>query len=345
MATLPRPKTYTELSERFLPTMDNRGIDKKSVEMLARVFENWLLGDEAVSSSQIRSQFFSAHDRFNALTHRLARETNKRFDPSFEAFAILLVHRKKCAIRLRPAMDWALRHAGDRLKTDPDEPHATVEEFLANAPQGVTPEDFSFALKLLASSSFGIHSGRDRDDKPLVTYILEVRHYPDTLAAAAQYLDMTAGPEMRPGPLELTTFSLDALSIAPEAHANAAKAMERAATDASGAITSARATLEATLKWIAHEHGIEIGKNPSLQDLLSLCKAPLGLDSAITADLMRAVTTLGQRIFEIRNNFGDAHGPLPKAGKASRSEARYVTSSSLLLAAYLLERYEAKNTV
>lgn len=344
MAAHSRPTTLAELSGRFLPTMVAREIDDKSVEILAHVFENWLLGEEGKSSSHIRSHFFRSRDHLERLTRRVLSEQDRRFVPSFEAYAILLVHRKRCSTRLRPAMDWLFKMASQRLKADADQTMATVEAFLTGAPLSVTSEDFAHALQLLSTGSLGIHAVRSQTDEPMVSYSLEVRRFSDTLAAVSSYLELTSAGPMRPLGLDSPIFSLGSLAIAPEVHANAAKALERTQTDPSGAITSARATLEATLKWVAHQHHIEVGNNPTLQDLLAACRKPLGLDNPITVDLLRAVTTLCQRIFEIRNNFGDAHGPAPRATKASRSEAQYVTSSSLLLAAYLLERFEAKNT-
>lgn len=345
MDTLNRPKTLAELSQQFLPTMADRGIDRKSLNVLVHVFENWLLGDGGKSSSHIRSQFFSSRDCLERLTRRLVREENKRFSLSFEAYAILLVHRKKCATQLKAAMDWTFKAAGQRLKADADQTMTTVNEFLVGAPSVVTREGFIHALQLLSTGSLGIHAGRDQNDEPVVSHTLDVRQFPNTLAAVSYFLKLTADGPMRPPELVLSTFSLELLAIAPEVHANAARALERAQHDPGGAITSARAALEATFKWIAHEHQVDVGKNPTLQDLLAVCRAPLGLDSVITVDMMRAVATLSQRIFEIRNKFGDAHALSPTAGKASRSEARYVTSSSLLLAAYLLERFEAKSTI
>lgn len=83
MDTLNRPKTLAELSQQFLPTMADRGIDRKSLNVLVHVFENWLLGDGGKSSSHIRSQFFSSRDCLERLTRRLVREENKRFSLSF----------------------------------------------------------------------------------------------------------------------------------------------------------------------------------------------------------------------------------------------------------------------
>lgn len=79
--------------------------------------------------------------------------------------------------------------------------------------------------------------------------------------------------------------------------------------------------------------------------MLNACKDLLGLDVDALVRLLGAVNNVCNQVWELRNTRSDAHAQSPAAAKASRSEARFIATTSLMLAAFLLERFEAKNTI
>lgn len=342
--------TLTEMLEKYQPALLREGIDKDAVDVLAQLFENWLKGESAASSDSFKSKFFKRKltQRLNALERaQLVREETQRFSPSFAGYAVLLLHRRRTAQALRATFDHAFRYAKRGMDNRPDIKLASFDEVLAFAPPSVNRDRLRTALTLAQSgSALGIGMGLDRENQPVMTMYLEAQQRPDVAAAIEYTLEMmfrSRIPILMP--LEFSAFSLESLALAPDAHANARKALDRLAGDPSGAITSARTTLESTFRWIAFQAGREIAKDASAREMLNACKDLLGLEADAVVRLLGAVNNVCNQVWEIRNMRSDAHAQSPAAAKASRSEARFIATTSLILAAFLLERFEAKNTL
>ncbi|MGE3348987.1 MAG: abortive infection family protein [Ramlibacter sp.] len=342
--------TLTELFEKHQPALLREGIDAAAVNVLALLFENWLKGESAASSDSFRSKFFK-RKLTNCLKSleraQLVREEAQLFSLTFAGYAVLLLHRRRAAQAMRATFDHAFRYAKRGMDTQPDIKLASFDEVLASAPPSVTSNRLFTALTLAQSGSgLGIGMGRDPEGQPMMTFYLEAQQLPNVAAA----IDYTLELMFRPRtpflmPLEMAAFSLESLALAPDAHANARKALDRLAGDPSGAITSARTTLESTFRWIAFQAGREIVKDATARDMLNACKDLLGLDGDALVRLLGAVNNVCNQIWELRNTRSDAHAQSPAAAKASRSQARFIATTSLMLAAFLLERFEAKNTL
>lgn len=313
--------------------------------MLNYIFQNWQCDGSQESTNDIKNRFFSDSKRFLRLTQRMVRDENQKLIPNFEAFAALLLHRKRSAGHLKPAIDSVLRVVGKRIKSSPNSSNIKIVEIQAAGSQEITQGDLKKAIQLLGTASFSIHPFTGPDGEPGASYSIDARRYPNTLAAVDGWLTDTSHSSFFGAPALIAPFDLNSLSVSPEAHADAVKALERLDTDSRGAITSAKAALEAALKLIAHETGTSLTQNPSIHDLLRACQTPLGVEKPAMKRMLSSIVSLCQNIYELRNDLGDAHGATPVSVKPTRSEARYIVSSSLLLTAYLLERFDARKTV
>jgi hypothetical protein len=149
--------------------------------------------------------------------------------------------------------------------------------------------------------------------------------YPFSKAPSAVLRPVTA-------PLEMSR-----LQIAPDAYANANKAIERLNSHPESAVTAARAALEATFK-----HILGVGHsalNLPFPKQVAACKALLQFDSEFL-DLGRGLAATAIAISEVRNTYGDSHGKSTQDRSPTRAEARLAVGSALLLCDFLLDRHE-----
>jgi hypothetical protein len=340
------PKTLRELSEAYLPTLNSFGIDAGSADTLNRIFQNWLLGTDQVPAVNLVYRNIERKAKIEwMLARNLVNQDHGQFVFTFPAYAALLVHRKRAATRLRPAIDAVLKTAAKFLDDDPSRSNVPLAEFFSAACDAAPVEDLTRAMALLSTAGVGLHRGGGAaPEEALACFSLEVLAYPNTFAATAQYMRTYFSTRAAWPTLQFSAFSLESLALSEETYRNADKALERLAGHPDAAITSARAALEAAFRWIAHQDGKKIDSDANFYRMLEECKAALGLELPQADGLARAVITLCNRVGELRNVFGDAHGKSPAAAKASRSEARLIAGASVLLSAYLLERWEAKHT-
>lgn len=110
-------------------------------------------------------------------------------------------------------------------------------------------------------------------------------------------------------------------------------------------ISLAKAALESTLKYIAHEEGVEISSAVKLPDLFKICRPVCGLGADAAHKMGRSIASLCTEIAEARNVLGDSHGKSPDALSPTRSEARFIVGVALHLSDCLLERYEAHRMI
>ncbi len=119
------------------------------------------------------------------------------------------------------------------------------------------------------------------------------------------------------------------------------KALHRRITDPSGAITSARALLESTLKWIIEQRG---GKpTDSNKALFSKAIDALGLEvkGKPIEKTIEGLSSIIWGIGDMRNKHGDAHGAASDAIPPTKYEAGLCVNLAGAVALYLLEEFEA----
>lgn len=152
-------------------------------------------------------------------------------------------------------------------------------------------------------------------------------------------LKFTAG--LRGAESILTTVNWESVREAWE------KALERAASDPEGAITSARTALESVCKRILEESNVE---DRSKGDLVKLHKAtakqlrlsPGGYSEDIFRQILGGCAGIAAGLSGLRNAFGDSHGKGKSYPKPQPRHARLAINATMTLAEFLIETYEAR---
>jgi hypothetical protein len=269
---------------------------------------------------------------------------HRPYEPQFSAFCVTLVHKKKVACALFNEMKSLIRLALTMQHQDPTRTAVSYEEFVSSLPIS----DYTLAaLKLLSSSSLGIQVNMQGNAKT-VQFSEHTLEGKNLLGYVSFYTAMITRPTLassfgvQSNGIELNTFSMSNLLLVDEAHKHAllALAQHRSAPDT--AISSAKSTLESTLKYIAQKEGISVPNGISLPKLLNICKVACALGSDPSHKISRSVTSLFSEIAEARNSLGDSHGKAPGSVAPTRSEARFIVGVALHLAECLLERYESQ---
>lgn len=125
---------------------------------------------------------------------------------------------------------------------------------------------------------------------------------------------------------------------------NFRKMIERADSDPSGCITSARGLLESTLKYILNQSGIEVEKNPDIGKLLNKVKQVLFPNfPKETEEIKKIIGSLSlvvDKIKLIRDSYGDAHGHLDGDGSLDSVFAVFIANMSASICSFLIAAHE-----
>jgi uncharacterized protein YfkK (UPF0435 family) len=125
------------------------------------------------------------------------------------------------------------------------------------------------------------------------------------------------------------------------------KALERRASDAEGAITSARTLLESVCKHILDEESISYNDKDDLPKLYQLTSKQLNIaPSQHTEEVFRqilgGVTAAVEGLGTLRNRLSDAHGKGRIAAKPKARHAELAVNLSGALAMFVLQTWEEK---
>ncbi|HCF9254930.1 TPA: abortive infection family protein [Pseudomonas aeruginosa] len=121
------------------------------------------------------------------------------------------------------------------------------------------------------------------------------------------------------------------------------KALNRRSTDPRGAITAARALLEATLKWIIEQRGGSVtDKN---NELFNRAISALGLDlkGKPLEKTIQGLNAIIWSVGDMRNRHGDAHGAASCDNSPTKNEAGFCVNLASAAALYLLEEFESSH--
>ena len=137
-----------------------------------------------------------------------------------------------------------------------------------------------------------------------------------------------------------------ALEVFDLAHVQAMwdKALDRRKNDPEGAITAARALLEAVLKHILDELGVDLGDKADLPKMWRLVAERLNLapeqhQEEVFKSILGASQTVVNQIATIRNRLGDAHGKAPRRVRPSPRHAALVVNLAGAMAAFVTETW------
>ena len=122
------------------------------------------------------------------------------------------------------------------------------------------------------------------------------------------------------------------------------KMIERAASDPSGCITSARGLLESTLKHILKESGIEVKKNPDIGNLFHEVREVLfpnfPEETKEIQKLVGSMAVIVDKIKLVRDGYGDAHGHLDGDGDLDPLFAVFIANMSGSICGFLIKAHE-----
>lgn len=147
---------------------------------------------------------------------------------------------------------------------------------------------------------------------------------------------------------ESVTGILDKVD-APHIAAAWQKALERRASDASGAITAARTLIETVCKHILDEQGVTYADADELPKLYRLTAESLNLSpSQHTEQLFRQILGGCQTVVEglgaMRNRHSDAHGSGKAGVRPAPRHAELAVNLAGTMATFMLATWEAKNS-
>ncbi len=126
------------------------------------------------------------------------------------------------------------------------------------------------------------------------------------------------------------------------------KAVERSDSDPSGSITSSRAMIESTLKYILKDSNTPFKSGNDISSLWQCVKGILfPAFSNEPAEIKKMVGSVSMMIGEIkliRNNFGDEHGRTDEDQTLDPAYARFIASLSISVCKFLTDVYEKRKT-
>ena len=118
------------------------------------------------------------------------------------------------------------------------------------------------------------------------------------------------------------------------------KCMERKDNDPDGALTSARALLEAGLKFILDEENIEYSQSIELPDLHKLAVKSIKFSNSPEDQALKQIlggcTSIVRGVATLRNQLGDAHGKGKDAAYAEPHEAGFSIAVTCAVLEYLI---------
>ncbi len=126
------------------------------------------------------------------------------------------------------------------------------------------------------------------------------------------------------------------------------KAVERSVSDPSGSITSSRAMIESTLKYILKDSNTPLKSGNDISSLWQCVKdlvfPAFYNEPEEIKKIVGSVPTMIMNIKLIRNNFGDAHGRVDEDQTIDPVYAGYIASLSISVCKFLTEVYEKHKT-
>lgn len=336
--------TLAALNARHLDALNKFGVTERAINLLAIISVDWV-HETGVAAAEFRRDYRRDAELLRWMEDRrfIVSEGASPYAPQFNGFCAALVARKKIAVALFGEMKTIVNRALELLDQNPLRTAVRISEFVVpfSGSSLTVP-----ALKLLGSASLGIHFNAGGDVQT-VQFSEETLRGRKLLSYVSGYLDIILRPsvisstELALAGKELTTFSINNLLLVEEVHKHASRALSQHHSAPDTAISSAKSTLESTLKYIAHTEGIEVSRAVKLPELFKLCKPFCGLGSDASHKMGRSIASMCTEIAEARNALGDSHGKSPDAPAPTRSEARFIVGVALHLSDCLLERYEA----
>jgi hypothetical protein len=215
---------------------------------------------------------------------------------------------------------------------------------------GVGLEIVENAIALLADTSLGIHPHLEAADcRPFkVTAQENVLQHSSLWGYMAWQIEMTNQGSTQSWSEDVFSNQnreqyATILAVVKDGPTLLSRSLERLNNEPDAAITSARALMESTLKWIAHDAGHDPG-NKSLDILFDRCMDAIGLDKDTDIgvnDLVNGINKALIGLGKLRNKRGDSHGRMPGQPSATRRHARLAVLLSIALSTYFVEAREA----
>ncbi len=334
-------KARAPLKEVYLEVAARLELSPEHERMLAEVLRNEL-GTAPSAIPEFRQQHRKRQKTINWLRDRkyINEELGKPYALQFLGFAVLLAKGNSTALELRRVMDRVMREVKASFERDSARTSLSLAELGDHAAPLKRPELLLPALRVMSTSGIGIHLGGNPSIGELaVSFSDQVFEFRDATEYTAWHLRGQLGPGW-PSPAGLTLeapLQLAHLQLVPDAHENAVKALDRILKEPESALVSGNAALDATAKFILR--GNLPTDKPTLPQLVRACKDALDFEREFL-ELGQAVVHVSNALAAVRNTYGDGHGKF-EGRNATRAEARFAAGCALLLAEYLLDRWES----
>lgn len=222
---------------------------------------------------------------------------------------------------------------------------------LVRLPESETLQAAQFLARSPASLSIGAH-----EPTPLIAAnenYVTLGGFDGLKARAREFFERPIAPQFLPG----IAPQIDGELLGTLTHAESEavrdawrKVQERLPQDPEGAITSARALIEAGCKFVLEEAGEVTDTSLELPKLYKLAAEHLRLDIRTDIDdslrrVLAACATIVDGIAHLRNRLSDAHGKDRRSAKPGRRHAEFIVLISAAMTALLVSSQDAQRTL
>jgi hypothetical protein len=328
----------------------NWGITPVQYKLLDKVTSNWLLEENPLTLEQFRVKFMSHRTDFDLLRVRFVTETSANcYRPKFLAICLLASKPTRSSNTLLKTCNKVFQFLRRFYLLNVGKSLISLENL---AQEISTPvEIVERALEVLGETSLSIYLNRQVQQPIIVNVQENILHYKTLWSYLVQHVASSSAqfPWASEGPIEgkKSDYYGDILAVVPDGRSLYERCMERVHSEPDSAITMARSLVESTLKWIAHDAGYDLAKNQSPSKLFELCLDAIGhgsgsIENALgTIELTTGMNQMLIGLAKLRNTRGNAHGRKPGQPEATRRHARLAALTSVSLALYLVEAWEA----
>lgn len=343
--------------KRFLEEFAHRaptdwGIPLDQVPVLERVIKNWLLGSPPLSAVQLRMKRKQYRVALEQLEVRQMIKTGNDsiYAPTFHGLAVANAQGVRGIRDITAACQTIFAAAKRMFRRSPNNASLTYEEFVKE----MEIDDVLLARAFYVLGDSGLGISVSTGTATLTVFVSEqVIRYSNIWDYFATTIGWrTKGADILiPPTFGAVSHFEEILAVVHSGSDLASKAVGQMNSDPAASITAARSLLEATVKWVLHDAGVD---NPSASPpakLFKQCLPHIGVttgradkDAGIGQMLLGMESAL-HGVAKMRDELSDAHGRRPGAISPSRSQARLAVGLALTISCFLVEAREARKAL
>lgn len=333
---------------QVVTTVENWQAKPLDLRMLHRVALNWLNND-ALSREEFRAKWIREPQADRILQSTYVAEMSGIYRPTLLGMAILVASSAKNTSAL---MGLCAKIYGylRKLTHQSGRGQGTVQFSDLAQIFETSPEIAEKALSLLSDTSLGIHITRDSDHHPAQATAQEyVLQYPTLWAYMGWLIEITNDSAKQSCYRDVFNTENSGqfatiLAVVQDGPTHLSRSLEWLNERPDAAITSARALMESTIKWVVDDAGHNVEKLSDLDKLFNRCVDAIGLNNDTDIGISGMVSGMNTALIglaKLRNKRGNAHGANPRQPSATRRHARLAVLLSIALSTYFVEAREA----